>query len=230
MNAYDLEELDLTIGSKPAASTTRKTIDAWLTKLHKHEPRQIYFAAVELNGTGIGFYGDICLVLSPREIPENTKVLDRNSYNLLQEPFLTEIRRHEEHDKKRQALNTILGEVSGTWGSDIGLMAAIKIVGSDAPRERRLTTGQISEALLSDEDYMEVLKVGSFAVEDLEAGRLALADVVAEDQIERDYSLGHLAPDHHTVLWAQQRRKAISALRKAGVSVNVARTSGRVKR
>jgi hypothetical protein len=110
------------------------------------------------------------------------------------------------------------------------MMGAIKVVGADGERERRLTTGQISERLLDDEDYMEVLKVGSFSTSDLEAARLALADVATEDYIEREYANGHLAPDHVALLWAHQRRKAISALRKAEVPTNVVRTSGRVKR
>ena len=230
LNAYDREALGLVMGSKPEISRQRSVIDLWLTTLHDQEPSQIYFAAVELNGSGVGFFGDICLVLAPGQIPTGTAILDRNSYNLFQEPFWTEIAGGKTEREKKTALRNILGEISGTWGTDVGSMAAIKIVGSDAMRERRLTVGQISDGLLSDEDYMEVLKVGSFAVGDLEAGRLALADIVTEDQIERDYSNGQFAADHHHLLWAQQRRKAIAALRQAGVAVTSVRSSGRIKR
>lgn len=228
LNAYDLDGQKLRLGDKPAVSKNRDEVDQALRHIHKHQPDEIYFAAVELNGTGVRFYGDVCLVIAPARIAPASVVLDRNSYDILQEPFKGEIAKKPDR-KRAQARADILDTISGKWGSDTALMAAIKIVGTDNPRERRLTTGQISDGLLNDEDYMEILKVGSFTSKDLEAARLSLADVATEDQIERDYAIGQLAPDHAVVLWSQQRKKAISALRKSGVSVNVARTTGRAK-
>lgn len=228
LNAYDLDGQKMRLGDIPTVSKNRDEVDQALRHVHKRLPAEIYFAAVELNGTGVRFYGDVCLVIAPAHIAPSTVVLDRNSYDLLREPFKGEIAKKPER-KRAQARVDILDAISGKWDSDTALMAAIKIVGTDNPRDRRLTTGQISDGLLNDEDYMEILKVRSFTSKHLEATRLSLADVVTEDQIERDYATGQLAPDHTAVLWSQQRKKAISALRKSGVCVNVARTTGRTK-
>ncbi|TBA29361.1 hypothetical protein [Rhizobium ruizarguesonis] len=226
MNAYDLEAAGVALGDRKVVSKTRRRVDAMLQDLHRSRPEDIYFAAVELNGSGIAFYGDICLVLMSGKVPDETIVLDRNSYDLDQEPLAGIIRAQAESNPTKN----ILAPLSGKWRADVAMMGAIKVVGADWERERRLTTGQISDRLLDDEDYMEVLKVGSFSTADLEAARLALADVATEDYIEREYANGHLAPDHATLLWSHQRRKAISALRKAEVPTNVVRTSGRIKR
>ena len=56
--------------------------------------------------------------------------------------------------------------------------------------ERRLTTGQISEAVLDDEDYIEVLKIGSFDVGALQEARVSAADAAAEAQVGAQLQMG----------------------------------------
>lgn len=226
LNAYDLEEAGMARGDPRPVSKTRQRIDVMLQQLHGAKPKDIYFAAVELNGTGISFYGDFCLVLAPGRVKDQAIVLDRNSYELEQEPLAGIIKAETEAGSAQDILNGIAGK----WRADVAMMGAIKVVGADGGRERRLTTGQISDRLLDDEDYMEVLKVGSFSTSDLEATRLALSDVATEDHIEREFSNGRLTPDHATLLWAHQRRNAVQALRHAKIPTNVVRTSGRIKR
>ncbi|MDQ0563229.1 hypothetical protein QO004_005038 [Rhizobium mesoamericanum] len=226
MNAYDVEAAGVARGDRKAVSKTRQRVDDMLRGLHRSRPEDIYFAAVELDGSGISFYGDVCLVLAKGRVHDDTVVLDRNSYDLVQQPLGALI---QAQMGTSEIAHTLAG-IAGRWRADVAMMGAIKVVGSDGERERRLTTGQISDRLLDDEDYMEVLKVGSFSATDLEAARLALADVATEDHIEREYANGHLAPGHVSLLWAHQRRKAIAALRKAEVPTNLVRSSGRVKR
>jgi hypothetical protein len=226
LNAYDLEEAGMARGDRKAFSKTRLHVDGILQKLHGKDPKSVYFAAVELNGTGVSFYGDFCLVLAPGRVKDQTVVLDRNSYDLQQEPLKSLLKAETQAGSAQETLSRIAGK----WLADVAMMGAIKVVGADAGRERRLTTGQISDRLLDDEDYMEILKIGSFCTSDLEATRLALSDVVTEDHIEREHSNGHIAPDHVTLLWAHQRRNAVNALQNANVPTHVVRTSGRIKR
>jgi hypothetical protein len=66
-------------------------------------------------------------------------------------------------------------KLAGRWRRDLSSIAALKTVQALGLRQRRYTTGQISEAVRDDEDYIEVLKVGSFGVGDLQEVRLSAA-------------------------------------------------------
>jgi hypothetical protein len=64
-------------------------------------------------------------------------------------------------------------------------MAALKTFALRLVTERRLTTGQISAAVLEDEDYLEILKVGSFRPANLQEARVSATDTAAETQSAR---------------------------------------------
>src|SRR5205807_859571 len=80
-NGYDLGKFRL--GSPPPSSEPklRETVDAALP-LNGVHPEDVYFGAVELFGSGIRFYGDVCLVIARDAIAAGTLVLDRNSFDL----------------------------------------------------------------------------------------------------------------------------------------------------
>jgi hypothetical protein len=90
-NGYDLGKYQ--IGEHPAGTTLklRELVDGALPLPQGKEPKDTYFAAGELNGTGIRFYGDICLVLKRDKLPPKTVILDRNSYDLIRSPLRQEI-------------------------------------------------------------------------------------------------------------------------------------------
>jgi hypothetical protein len=121
-----------------------------------------------------------------------------------------------------------VAERSGSWADHLGSIAALKIVGSLLPAERRLTTGTISDGVLADEDYVEVLKIGSFSAEDVQEARVSAADAAVETRIGVELREGR-TPRAEEIEWRQQRRAAFAALRAAGVPIRVVATTGRVR-
>jgi hypothetical protein len=47
----------------------------------------ISFGAIETSGTGIRFYGDMCLVLKPPPDMDQFLLIDRNSYDVTRNPI-----------------------------------------------------------------------------------------------------------------------------------------------
>src|SRR6185436_9841771 len=70
-------------------------------------------------------------------------------------------------DQQPQARKAEALKLCGAWHDDLGTMVALKAVQVLGVRRRRYTTGQISEIVRDDEDYMEVLKVGTFGTDQL---------------------------------------------------------------
>ena len=185
--------------------------------------KKIYFCAVEINGSGIRFYGDLCLVLKRTEIESGTTVLDRNSYDLLRPPLSTGL-----NPNCKRKMRAVAKQLSGKLESDLGNMAGVKVLELRPISTRRLTTGQISESVLEDEDYLEVLKIGSFDVTALEEVRTASADASAEVQIGEKLRLG-MTPPIEALLWRKRRHDAEKVLKAKAVGVRTATTEGRTK-
>jgi hypothetical protein len=222
-NGYDLGKFVVGTPAPPRARKTRELVDAALPLLGR-SARDHYYCAVELNGSGVRFYGDVSLVLKPSEVHPGTVVLDRNSFDLMRKPLLDRIdsaRPNQELERQRVA-----AQLAGLWGTDLPAMATTKILGASPQQPRRLTTAQISDALLEDEDYLEVLRFGSFGVAHLREARLSASDVAVDARIGDRARIGP-APDFAALLWRHRRRRAERSLRSAGVLVTVATTSGR---
>ncbi len=168
LNAYDLAQV-------AAISTTRVRVDNAIARFGVASAK-LYFLAVEVNGTGIRFYGDMCLVLKPWEGLEDTRILNGNSYDLVRAPA----------SQQTAGDDAKLDEAAelfwGGWGDDLAPMGALKTFSSQRG-ERRLTTAQVSDAILDDEDYLEILRVGSFGTADVQEVRISAASVSAELQI-----------------------------------------------
>jgi len=58
----------------------------------KRDGSNLYYGAAELNGAGMRYYGDICLVLKPAVIDSDTLVLYRNSFDLARAPIADRIK------------------------------------------------------------------------------------------------------------------------------------------
>jgi hypothetical protein len=82
--------------------------------------------------------------------------------------------------------------------------------------------------VLADEDYVEVLKIGSFSAEDVQEARVSAADAAVETRIGVELREGR-TPRAEEIEWRQQRRAAFAALRAAGVPIRVVATTGRVR-
>ena len=228
-NGYDLGKLR--VGEPPPGESLgrRERVDRSLPLPDGAEPGGIYFAAVELNGTGIRFYGDYCLVLRGSEIAADTVVLYRNSYDLIRSPIREEIEEAvRQGSTVEEAMRAAAAELKGTWKEDLAAMATVKMLREADPSDRRMTTGAISDGLLSDEDYLEVLYCKSFRAEDLQEVRCSAADAAEDALISDRWRVGP-CPALEALVWQENRRKAEQFLNHVGVPIQIITTTGRVR-
>lgn len=215
-NGYDLGKYRIGQGSgRPPR--LRERVDSALPVA---DASDVCFGAVAINGSGIRFYGDICLVLEERMVNDDTILLDRNSYDLVREPLCDRI-------TDTISIQNLAEELVGEW-RDVGLMAAVKVVSASGPRSRRLTAGQISDGVLDDEDYIEVLLPGRFGAGDLQEARIAASEVAVATNTESRLDVGP-PPSLSELILLDQRRRAANALANVGVEFCVVTTSGRTK-
>jgi hypothetical protein len=119
-------------------------------------------------------------------------------------------------------------KLRGIWDRDLGTMTGLKTLQALGLRARRYTTGQISEAVRDDEDYMEVLKIDSFGTDRLQEARISAAEA-AHDALTGDRLRSRCAPRMEALIWRERRRRAEEELRRNRVRVRVVTTSGRTK-
>ncbi|MET3709557.1 hypothetical protein ABIC65_000237 [Sphingomonas trueperi] len=189
---------------------------------------KLYYGAVELNGSGVRYYGDVCLVLKEEPVDADTIVLDRNSFDLVCRPL-----RADSHDPVSDTWDptratTAAKPLLGGWSTDLGNMVVCKVLGETRREARRITIGAISQAVLADEDYIEVIRSGSFDVTALREARVAGPDA-AHDALVADRLMRGPTPDWTALLYRHRRRQADAALRANGVKTNVVISSGRVR-
>ena len=232
MNRYDIDEAaakrsppSRRIGADPRNQSRRARMDSACSQVVAEgcAPRDLYYGAVELNGTGVRFYGDISLVLADTDA--GAVILDRNSYDLLRAPLANDSSYKDGNDFLivKAALR-----IAGRWANDLPAIAALKILSLRPVTGRRITTGNISDGLLHDEDYIEVLRRGSFSAADLQEARITAADA-AREALVRERERHGATPNIAASAWAQQRRAAEHALARANVAVRTITESGRVK-
>jgi hypothetical protein len=223
-NNYDLKKTPRLGSSGPNVDIpVRLLVDQILCSVTNSRPEEIYFGAVEVNGSGIRFYGDICFILKTDAIKSDTVVLTSNSYDLVRPPITLA-----GHKPQVKNLETHVKTMAGRWDNDTPEMAVLKVFARLIAPGRRLTTGQVSEAVLDDEDYLEVLKIGSFDVSKLQEARLSAADAAAEAQVGEQLRLGS-CPSLAELQWRKHRRAAVKALQAQGIQSRVITTSGRVR-
>ncbi len=229
-NCYDLDKEGRIGGVPSMVSPKRLSVDDALTPLHGKAREEIYFAAVEFNGCGVGFYGDICLVLRDDVTQSDTVILDRNSYDLIREPLKSRITESAQrsHISIEQARADEARNYAGQMKDDLAPLAAIKVLESRQPVLRLVSTGAVSEGVLDDEDYIEALRVGSFQVDEAQEARLAPADVALYERI-RTRELTGDPPSQAEAIWRSRRKVAEGRLNAIGVRVRVVTTSGRIK-
>jgi hypothetical protein len=229
LNRYDIKP---GIGFDPRTGRpdARARIDELLAALVGTPPaksEELYYGAVELNGTGIRYYGDVCLVLKQAASDDDTLLLDRNSFDLICQPLRADT--HDSFDTwDPVAAATVADGISGRLRSDLPDMAVCKVLTPERTGLRRMTIGSISQGVLADEDYMEVIRTGSFVAADLDEARVAAADA-ASDGLVGDRLLWGPTPDWAELLYRHRRRKADERLRTAGVRTRIVISSGRTR-
>lgn len=206
------------------------------------DKQEICFAAVETNGAGIRFFGDICLVLKyrpdwaslqpmigfrPSGPKQELRVLERNSYDVTRAPIAEEVARAEAAGlSPEEARAEGISNWIGSWQEDLIPILCRRLLQELPATERRWTSGQIARAVLDDEDYCEVLFPQSFGAEDLAEVRITAGDVAAEADITSRERSGE-APSSHEIIWRDQRRAARRKLLRMGVPMRVVATNAR---
>lgn len=196
-------------GVSPAVSQERLRVDAAL-----EIGANTYFAAVALGGTGVRFYGEYCMVLGGQD--PDTRLFDRDSYDILEEP-LASLR------LPGATLRSVLG---GRWSRDVVAMAMMRVLPQIAHETRLVTSGTVSEAVLRDQEFIEVHMTRPFQLEDVEEVRQSPDDAAIEATIterSRQSRVGTLVE----LEWVRRRTAAAQALDERGVDRRVVTLHGR---
>ena len=214
-SAY-LNTYDLSTRAGTAPSKRRTTVDEALPVM---DEKKVYFGAVELNGSGIRYFGDYCLVLNNSVIDDRTVVLDRNSYELMRAPLNGNNLSSAQRKQKVQ-------EWQGNWKDDMLAMGTIRVLEDFGRRARRVTTATVSDSILHDEDYMEVLRERSFDAQDVAEVR-TLASEAARESLVAQRMISGPPLRVESLIWRNRRRLAETALAQMNIPVRVVTSAGR---
>ena len=225
LNRYDVAKAGR-LGSPPGGPDARYRIDEALGAVAGAKYEDIYYGAVELNGAGVRYYGDMALVLRTDAVDRGSLILDRNSFDLISKPLCDVCSPN--GSWSRAAAQRVLDDIAGQWDSDLADMAACKVLPTALHENRRITIGTVSDGILTDEDYIEVIRTRSFDVDDVAEVRVAAADAAVEGRVADRVYRGP-APDLAEYLWRHRRRKADTALRSKRVRTRIVVSSGRVR-
>jgi hypothetical protein len=215
-NAY---ERTPDIGYPTTPSPTRLEVDAALFPGPAGPPEH-YFGAAVLGGTGVRYYGDYCVVLQEgqRIVPDDTQVLDRNSYDAKFAPLVN-----------RASVDDIVRRLRGLWGADLLAMAKLKILPELGSAPRLTTAGVASEMLLHDESFVEIHKRGTFGPEHVHEVRESAADAAVEADLIGRRDRGHaLSPEES--IWLTRRHAVDRVLAASGIRARIIVTTGRTPR
>jgi hypothetical protein len=228
-NRYDIGQRKARLGEEaPATPSVRERVDAVIASfVGKQDGRNLYYGAAELNGAGMRYYGDICLVLKSDQIEANTLVLYRNSFDLARKPIRDRITVGPANSWHKKAIGEAK-KLAGTWADDLAEMAVCKVLDGAVSRERLLTTGAISDGVLGDEDFLEVVRTRSFGWDNLEETRVSSADAGAEGRIADRLTRGP-TPQQTELLWRHRRRVADQKLARKSVATRIIVTMGRAR-
>jgi hypothetical protein len=212
-----------TIGTPQPVSRRRLDVDmaiaAAISPPARHE--DIHYGAVELNGVGMRYYGDVCIVLKSAEFCADTVVLSHNSYDLTRSPMRDIIATGSE------TVETLVKSIVGTR-RDVASMLVCKIISDRSAEERLLTVGRISASLLEDEDYFEVVRLSPFTAKDIEEIRVSAAEATLELHIG-DLQRQGLTPTLAELIWRHRREQARKAAAAQDIPYRIVTTDGRVR-
>lgn len=223
LNCYDLQKLY----PERRISRLRSEIDAVVAQVDAAStvPETLYYGAVELNGSGMRYYGDLCVVLKPDEA-DDALLLLTNSYDLHRDPTRAKVYSPSDPKLTRSRRAQELQGWAGRWPADAADMAVWKLLRSAPATQTRLTAGVISQGVLNDETYMEIVRGSSFSAGEVEEIRTGAADAGADARIGDRTSNGPSPPLAH-MLWRQRRRGAERAATACGLAVRVVVSPGR---
>jgi hypothetical protein len=201
-------------------SATRRRVDAALFPGSDRPPAKHYFGAVVLGGSGVRYYGEYCVVLKETQkvIPDDTQVLDRNSYDAIFAPLAG-----------LEPLDKIMERLRGRWGRDLVPMVKLKILPELGAAPRLTTAATASETLLHDESFVEVHKYGTFRPGDVHEVRESAADAAVETDLVRRRARGQPHVPEESI-WLARRHRVDQALAAYGIKARIIVTTGRTPR
>ncbi|MFN5997176.1 MAG: hypothetical protein ACK47C_00605 [Paracoccaceae bacterium] len=222
------------VGRPHAGPSIRDRIDAALSAISTTlnlvplGPIDAHYGAMELNGTGIRYFGDICLVLRADNVDPKTLILLRNSYDLNVTPVSRRFGGLNRTAQDDLAQTILKDEWAGEWLAHGHFIAGKKIMDAAPETTRRMTTAQISQGVLDDEDYVEVVRAGSFTSHALLEIRQTAEDAAAEALIGDRSRIGHTPSAAHA-LWRHRRRAVARLAQEHALPIRVVTTSGRTR-
>lgn len=222
------------VGRPPNGPTVRDRVDEVLEQAaadegHPTQAADMHFAALELNGTGIAYFGDVCLVLKDDAVPADTLILIHNSYDMTVPPVVSEVYEPCDWRATKDRAVKVARSWAGTWEQHAVNMAVVKILFHRPDQKRRLTTSQISDSILNDEDYIEVVRRQSFSPAEVQEIRFSAADAAREAQIADHLMLGP-PPTASEMLWRGRRRAVRRMAQQAKLPCRVVTSTGRSRR
>lgn len=209
------------VGSKVLKpSATRRQVDE-LIGLAPAE--NFYFCAASIGGTGMRYYGEYCVALkSPDDQVSVKEGLDRNSYDLIKAPLAALL----DVDNPKSRVDRLKFKFRSTEFAD---MLAVKVLQHQSFRPRLLTAGNIGEAVLSDEDYVELFHEDKIRRNTILEVRSHPEDEMTETAIQARWERGgSVSPQQ--LLWLQRRQAARKAMDANDIVHRVVSGSGRVYR
>ena len=179
--------------------------------------KNYYFGAAALGGTGVRFYGEYCMVIREQRVHDDTQLLDRDSFDLLLPPLVT-------NDKTKR--HQIANYLKGKWGEDLVEMLIMKMLPNLRGARHLITVGHVSELVMSDQEFVEIHLENTIRWTDLEEIRQSPDEVAIESNIvsrKRNWQ----SPSLVEIRWVQQRHKVQSALNEAGLRYRIVTLHGK---
>ncbi|MEU1973178.1 hypothetical protein ABZ477_16100 [Microbacterium sp. NPDC019599] len=212
-NRYDLNKAPI-VGSR---QDKRLDVDTAVAAIDGVTPAGLYYAAMELNGAGMRFYGDFGMVLKTERIDEDQLVLFMNSFDIEREP----LRGRVNGDPERRA--EAAREIAGGWRDRAEMVWQKLRDNGGIPQARLISSAAVSHGVLDDEDYLEVPLSGSFGSGNVDHVRTAAPDAAREAAITNNEARRGLTQSQ----WVSQRRHAADALDAARIGVVIVGHAGR---
>jgi hypothetical protein len=198
------------------ASDTRRKVEEILG--FGEDAHRYYYGAVALGGTGVRFYGDYCMVLNSDVIAKTTAVFERNSYDLVRPPL-------------SDVSNTsgLVRCLRGQWAKDLIHMLLLKVLPKLKTTYKLVTTGFVSDAILHDEDFVEVHRKKTFSPGNLEEIRISPEDEACHNRVRKRFRSG-IPPTSTEFLWCIRRSIIEQELNDNEINSRLVVSSGRGNR
>lgn len=204
-NLYELE--DERVGG-PSPTAHRRAVDERVGI-----GRDTYFAAAAMGGVGVRYFGEYCMVLEAGHVPDDTQVLDRDSYDLQFAP-LSEV---DDEDIRKVLL--------GRW-REVEDMIKLRVLPRVSHDWQLVTSGTMIGLALTDQEYIEVHLEAPFGPDEVDQVLEAPESTASEARIRERERAGRANALHESE-WVRLRSFAAWLLEDEKVRHRVVTQDGR---